>query len=176
MPVRKRLHITGPAAVFVTTAVKDWTPIFTDPPLAREVTLQLRETASHFGASIIAYVIMPSHVHALLGLKRVEELSRLMQAFKVLTTMRIVPLVSSQQRAQFGDHRKFQFWRPRFDDLIIWSEKQFRMKVEYIHNNPVKAGLCRQATDYAYSSARDWLLSEEGALPIDKSWNWQGLR
>ena len=155
MPVRKRLHITGPAAVFVTTAVKDWTPIFTDPPLAREVTLQLRETASHFGASIIAYV---------------------MQAFKVLTTMRIVPLVSSQQRAQFGDHRKFQFWRPRFDDLIIWSEKQFRMKVEYIHNNPVKAGLCRQATDYAYSSARDWLLSEEGALPIDKSWNWQGLR
>jgi putative transposase len=176
MPVRKRLHITGPAAVFVTTAVKDWTPIFTDPTLGREVALQLRETSSHFEASILAYVIMPSHVHALLGLKRIEELSRLMQAFKALTTSRVMPLLTLEQRTQFGKHRKFQFWRPRFDDLIIWSEDQFRTKTEYIHNNPVKAGLCERGQDYEFSSARDWLLGEAGTIPVDKSWSWQRSR
>jgi len=167
MPVRKRLHISGTAAAFVTTAVKDWTPILGDPTLAREVALQLRETATHFEASIMAYVIMPSHVHALLGLKRIEELSRLMQAFKALTTMRVVPLLSAGQRAEFGANRKFRFWRPRFDDLIIRSEEQFRTKVEYIHNNPVKAGLSVRRIDYRFSSARDWLLGEAGIIPID---------
>jgi putative transposase len=173
MPVRKRLPITGPAMAFVTTAVKAWTPVLSDPKIAREVALQLGETATHFEASIIAYVIMPSHVHAILGVRRIEELSRLMQAFKAITTSRIAPLMSEAQREQFGADRTYRIWRPRFDDLIIWSEKQFRLKVEYIHNNPVRAGLSGQATDYVFSSAGDWLTGEAGLLPIDKSWNWQ---
>ena len=158
---------------FVTTAVRNWTPILSDQALAREVALQLHETSSHFETSVIAYVIMPSHVHAILGLKRVQELSRLMQAFKALATMRVVPMLSSEQRAQFGADRKFQFWRPRFDDLIIWSEEQFRTKVEYIHNNAVKAALSERGIDYRFSSARDWLLGEAGVIPIDKTWSWQ---
>ena len=173
MPVRKRLQISGPATVFVTTAVRNWTPILSDQKLAREVALQLSETATHFEASIIAYVIMPSHIHALLGVKRIEDLSRLMQAFKSITTSRIAPLMSEAQRAQFGADRSYRIWRPRFDDLIIWSEKQYRVKVEYIHNNPVKAGLVGEAIDFGFSSARGWLLGDEGLIPIDKNWKWQ---
>jgi putative transposase len=158
---------------FVTTAVNGWTPVLADPILAREVALQLSETTAHFESSIIAYVIMPSHVHALLGVKRVEDLSRLMQAFKSITTSRIVPLMSETERAQFGADRAYRIWRPRFDDLIIWSEKQFRVKLEYVHNNPVRAGLAREAIDFGCSSARGWLLGEEGLIPIDKNWKWQ---
>jgi putative transposase len=155
---------------FVTTAVNGWTPVLADPTLAREVALQLSETTTHFETSIIAYVIMPSHVHALLGVKRIEDLSRLMQAFKAIATSRIVPLMSETQRAQFGANRQFRLWRPRFDDLIVRSEEQFRTKIEYIHNNPVKARLCERGWDYEFSSARDWLLGESGVIPIDKSW------
>jgi len=64
------------------------------------------------------------------------------------------------------------FWKPRFDDLIIWSEKQFRIKVNYIHNNPVKAGLVERPIDYAFSSATDWLLDKPGLVPVDKEWTW----
>lgn len=45
----------------------------------------------------------------------------------------------------------------RFDDLAIWSEKQFRIKLDYIHRNPVKAGLAGTPEGFPYSSAAAWL-------------------
>ncbi len=63
-------------------------------------------------------------------------------------------------------------WRQRFDDLVIWSEKQFRVKVEYIHSNPVRAGLAAKAEDYPLSSAGDWLCGRPGKMAVDREWNW----
>ena len=45
-------------------------------------------------------------------------------------------------------------WASRFDDVAIFSESQFRVKLDYIHNNPVKAGLAKTPEGYPYSSAR----------------------
>jgi hypothetical protein len=42
-----------------------------------------------------------------------------------------------------------------FDDLVMSSKKQFRIKLEYIHNNPAKAGLITAAVGYPYSSSRN---------------------
>ena len=61
----------------------------------------------------------------------------------------------------------------RYDDLIIISDKQFRIKLEYIHNNPVKAGLVTTAIEWPYSSARDWLTNEEGVIKVDRFFSWQ---
>jgi len=59
-----------------------------------------------------------------------------------------------------------------FDDLVISSEKQFRIKLEYIHNNPVKAGLVTTAVDYSYSSARNWVGEGKGLVEIDNDFCW----
>jgi putative transposase len=155
---------------FVTTTVKDWTPVFSDSACAQVVLRQLEETSHYFDASIAAYVIMPSHVHALLGLREIERLSQLMQSFKSLSARRILPHLTPELRGLFGES---PLWKPRYDDLIIWSEKQFKVKVEYIHNNPVKAGLAGDASDYVFSSAQDWLTDNPGPLRIDKEWTWQ---
>jgi hypothetical protein len=40
--------------------------------------------------------------------------------------------------------------------LPIFSERMFMEKVNYIHQNPVRAGLVERATDYRWSSARIW--------------------
>jgi len=50
--------------------------------------------------------------------------------------------------------RTYQIWERNSLTIDIWSEQVFLQKLEYIHNNPVKAGLCREAVDYKYSSAR----------------------
>ncbi len=60
----------------------------------------------------------------------------------------------------------------RFDDLIIQTESQLKIKMEYIHNNPVKAGLVQKAEDWMYSSAADWLTSGSGLIKIDKESQW----
>ena len=64
----------------------------------------------------------------------------------------------------------------RFDDLIIYSEKQLRIKLEYIHNNPVRAGLTENALDWKYSSAVDWLSDKKGMIDIVKDYSWLNLK
>jgi|GEM_PF-1016653 len=47
-------------------------------------------------------------------------------------------------------------WRARFNGLAITSEVQFQTKLNYIHNNPVKAGLANEAESWPFSSASCW--------------------
>ncbi|MEW5995694.1 MAG: transposase [Candidatus Zixiibacteriota bacterium] len=160
--------------VFVTTTVREWTPVFADPTCAETVLAQLVETVTFFDLALAAYVVMPTHLHAVMGLANLQQLSRIMQSFKSLAARRLRPLLRPEDMEVFDHNGRFVFWKQRFDDLVIWSEKQFRTKVEYIHNNPVRAGLVRRSVDYPYSSARDWLVGIEGRVRIDKTWGWIG--
>jgi putative transposase len=172
MGVRKRANITGPALVYITTTVKDWRPIFDDYKLAATVVNQLGGAAEFYRVTIAGYVLMPSHLHTLLGFRYIEKLSQFMQGFKILSSKKIKGMLSESDRARFTRKGKFRFWMHRFDDVIIISEKQFRIKLEYIHNNPVKSGLVRNPCDYQFSSAMDWLAGTAGLLPIDKEFSW----
>ena len=158
--------------VFVTTTVKDWIPVLADEKCAKMFIDTFRDTLVQFQISLTAYVLMPSHFHALLGFNRIEQLSEAMQSIKSISARKIKSLLSDDLLHRFSENGSFQFWRPRFDDLIIWSEEQFKVKMEYIHNNPVKGDMAKESTDYLYSSARDWLSNETGILPVDKDWNW----
>jgi putative transposase len=50
----------------------------------------------------------------------------------------------------------YQFWRQDNHAKEMWSEKFTNQKLEYIHNNPVEAGIVDKAEEYLYSSARDY--------------------
>ena len=167
MVVRKRLSISGPAVAFVTTTVFDWQPVLTRDAAAEVIVDELRKMTSFFEVSIIGYVIMPSHIHLLLGFKSIENLSKCIQTFKSISSRRIKDL-----RIRELERNDFRLWQPRFDDLIVVSEEQFKVKTEYIHNNPVKAGLTQRAEDWPYSSAVDWLTSRQGRVPVDKGFMW----
>jgi len=56
--------------------------------------------------------------------------------------------------------------------LIAYSEKQLRIKMAYIHNNPVRAALVESADDWLYSSAVDWLTTGKGLIEIDQEFRW----
>ncbi len=49
--------------------------------------------------------------------------------------------------------RKHQIWERNPLSVPIWSEAVLRQKLDYIHDNPVKAGYCTYAEDYRYSTA-----------------------
>jgi hypothetical protein len=62
-------------------------------------------------------------------------------------------------------------WMPRFDDVIIASERVFLDKLNYMHENPIRAGLVSEATDWSWSSARFWYLDEPSdALTSTTDW------
>ncbi len=58
----------------------------------------------------------------------------------------------------------------RFDDRIIGSRHMLRTVIEYIHNNPVKAGIVERAADHKYSSARNYLLNDHSVLEVITDW------
>ena len=172
MVVRKRLNFAGPGLFFVTTSVTNWLPIFQSGNLARLVVEQLAETSRFFQVSVVGYVIMPSHFHGLLGLKNVPQLAAYVQAFKSLSSRRVKQCCGSDWEKALSCSGRFALWQRGFDDLLIHSQNQLRIKLEYIHNNPVKGGLAEEAVDYLYSSAGDWLGKGGGLVGIDRDFSW----
>ena len=172
MPVSRLKEITGPGLVFVTTTAIDWHPVFKPPHIARAIAQQIAETASFLDISVVGYVVMPSHVHLLLGFPEVSLLSKAVQSFKSMTSRRLRRMDLSPYEKQLWQSGSFRLWKRRFDDVIIASETQLNRKLQYIHNNPVKAGLVREATEWEFSSARSWLIGEVGLIKIDKEYKW----
>lgn len=172
MAARTKLKLTGPAIIFITTSTQDFTPVFSDPKLADIVTNIFIEAIKYFELSLVGFVLMPTHVHALVGFKKAEMLSHFMRSFKILSSKAVKQSVNKTLYPRLFNDRRYSLWQPRYDDFVIISEKQFKIKLEYIHNNPVKAGLVENPVDWKYSSAANWLTDSQGTLPIDKNHSW----
>ena len=104
---------------------------------------------------MVGYVIMPSHVHFLAGLKNVAELSSFVKTFKSLSAGRLRQFDLGLYRDYLYRTGQFRLWKRRFDDVIIESNKQFRTKLRYIHENPVKAGLVNDALGWELKELAD---------------------
>jgi REP element-mobilizing transposase RayT len=115
--------------------------------LAQEEIAQAMLTSLRCGVSLghydlAAYAIMPNHVHALLLLKVPP--AKLMQALKGATA----------RQANLILHRTGEtFWQGESYDHWVRNDIEWRRIVNYIENNPVKAGLVQRAEDYRWSSA-----------------------
>ncbi len=110
-------------------------------------------TADEKSISIMGYVIMPNHMHLIVKTQSGgTDLSRYMHSIKG----RIRETLSGKGR----------FWENRFDDFLIRNEEQFAIKLNYIHYNPVRAGLVNEPGVWKYSSYLDWIkrISEKGIV------------
>ncbi|NTU57382.1 MAG: transposase [Chlorobiaceae bacterium] len=94
---------------------------------------------------LLAWCIMPNHLHVLIEPK--VPLSAIVQSWKSFTGR-----WAMKYGAELG-LRAPRFWMPDYWDRYIRDEKHLRSVIDYIHNNPVKAGLCRKETDWPWSSA-----------------------
>jgi putative transposase len=90
---------------------------------------------------LFAYVIMPTHAHALIAPQN-KSLIQVMRNWKSVGGYEI-----TQQRKTRGP-----LWQERYFDSIIRRIRDFWKKVEYIHQNPVEAGLVLEQGDWKWSS------------------------
>lgn len=92
--------------------------------------------------NIIAYCIMNNHTHMLIETKSIEQLSKYMQ--------RINTTYGKYYNKKYS--RVGYVFRDRYKAEGIYSEKHLYNCIKYIHNNPVKAGICNKAEEYPYSN------------------------
>jgi len=86
---------------------------------------------------------MPNHLHLLFVPQSGVTISQTLYYIKR----------GSARIIQSQEETKGRFWTRRFHDRGVRTEEQLRKSIEYIHNNPVKAGMVSQAEEYLYSSA-----------------------
>ena len=58
----------------------------------------------------------------------------------------------------------YQFWKQDNEPKVIYTPEFAAQKLEYIHNNPVDAGIVEKAEEYIYSSARDYYYGKQCGL------------
>lgn len=107
----------------------------------------VEEALIHFDGqryALHAWVVMPNHVHALLTPVAEWSLSAIVHSFKSFTAKRANQLLQ----------RSGEFWQADYFDRYVRHERQFYAALNYIEENPVKAGLVRSARDWPFSSAR----------------------
>ena len=90
-----------------------------------------------------AWVIMPNHSHILLTQFTGEHLSSIMHSIKSYTAQKVNKLLD----------RKGQFWQHDSFDRYIRGWRHFNAVVKYVEDNPVKAGLCKEASEWEFGSA-----------------------
>ena len=98
--------------------------------------------AKQFKIEIIAYALMNNHVHLLIKAEKIKSLSNYMH---------IVNQIYAQHYNRTSGHIGHVF-RDRYKSELIDTYDYFLNCVAYIHNNPVKAGLCESPADYQYST------------------------
>ena len=63
-------------------------------------------------------------------------------------------------------------WQQSFKDIPLWSAWMIWQKINYIHQNPVKAGIVKSARDYYWSSFRSFYSQDGSPLEVDHNWWW----
>ena len=125
------------------------------------------------GFHLIAWVVMPDHVHLLLWPKLPEyPVSKVLWGLKRDVARRVVSgfrdRESSMLEQILNPHRQHQFWqRGGGHDRNIFSEDEIREKIDYINMNPVRKGLVEAPVEWVWSSARWYAGDRDTGIPID---------
>ncbi len=117
---------------------------------------------------LLAWVVMPNHVHLLIRVYPGAALGKIVKSWKSFTGRKIRELQESQATRRAGARRSQEMstsarcWMREYWDRTIRYERHFQAALNYIHANPVKAGLVSLPEDWEWSSARPVNLAELG--------------
>lgn len=131
-----------------------------DPHLARTV----RDALYFFAGrryDLVAYVIMPSHFHWVFRPLEpwVNNLDERTPRERIVHSIKRHTAKECNQRLQTTG----RFWQPESYDHWVRDTAELERIVQYIEQNPVKAGLAVTAEQWEFSSAHDRL--PEGLEP-----------
>ena len=177
MSLRHRNSLTECNIFFITTTVINFLNVFKDPAVCDLLIQNIKHYRERYKFEVLAYAIMPSHLHWIVLVdKKHGTISDIMRDIKKYSAWDIMEYLTKQSKKHEGifisaakgyDDQNRKFWMPRFDDEVIRNEKMFFAKLQYIHNNPVEAGLAVRPEDYKYSSARNYVYGDQSVLEVD---------
>jgi putative transposase len=166
---RYRFHSEA-AVYFVTFSVVQWLPVFVFEESCKIVTDSFNFCHHRKGLRINAYVVMPTHLHAILFHEsfRADLLIQVVTDFRKFTGRQLSDLCDRKLpqcfaktlKSEAGDDRERKFWQTSRHPVAIENEPFWRTKFDYLHLNPCRKGLVHRAVDWRFSSASHWIESD----------------
>jgi REP-associated tyrosine transposase len=130
--------------------------LFEDTRAVAETQAHVQRTATEESFAVLAYCFMPDHVHLLVrGVTEKSDLRRFVKSSKERS--------GRTYRKRFGD----RLWQEGYFERVLRNPGDARECAEYIVNNPVRAGLVANATEYEYAAATEWTIDELTAGVLD---------
>jgi putative transposase len=171
--------IRNQAAIhFITFAVVEWVDVFTRKDYRDIVLESIKYCQTEKGLLLHCWCIMSNHLHLIASAKNLD-LSDVLRDFKKFTSKQIIVAIENNQTEsrrewmlkifrELGEKnsrkKNYQFWRQDNQPQELYSSAFIFQKINYIHNNPVEAGIVDKPEEYLYSSARDYHLTKKCGL------------
>ena len=159
---------------FITCTILHWIPIFTRTQTTEIIFNSLKFLQKEDNLVVYSYVILENHLHLIASS---DDIGLSMKKFKSFTAKEILKYLQKENAKTILDQLAFykkahktkaqyQLWQEGIAPKLIQSEKMMIDRINYIHNNPVKAGFVANPEDWIYSSARNYS-SMDYVLEID---------
>jgi REP element-mobilizing transposase RayT len=158
------------ANYFVSFATIDWVDVFIRRQYKDLMVDSLNYCVVEKKLIIYGWVIMSNHVHLIIGTDDMK-VHDIMRDLKKYTSKALIEAIKNnplESRKKWmlkmfekagsnnSNNQKYQFWQQHNMPIVLNNMEIFEQKLNYIHENPVKAGFVDSKVDYPYSSARDY--------------------
>lgn len=144
---------------FFTATILHWKPILLNDNYKDLIIDGLRFAITERRINLTAFVIMSNHIHIVWQQLPPYTKSQVQLGFMKYTAQKIKydlqktnPELLKEFKVDAKD-REYQLWKRNPLSIELFTPAVFHQKIDYIHNNPVRAGLCKLPEDYKYSSA-----------------------
>ncbi|WP_425392406.1 REP-associated tyrosine transposase [Ekhidna sp.] len=162
--------INAEGTYFLTLTVVDWVDIFTRPVYKNIIVDSLKYCQKNKGLELFAWVLMTNHLHLIARTREGHHLSDFLRDFKKFTSKQISSAINDEPESRkdwmihrlkfhvnFDETRNYQVWKEGNEAKEIHSNDFLDQKINYIHQNPVEAGIVYEPENYIYSSAIDYV-------------------
>ena len=149
--------------VFFTATILEWKHLLKQEKYKEIIANSLAFLVKEKRVEVFGFVLMSNHIHIIWRVINEQKPSEVQQSFMKYTAQMMMkdlrtnhPKVLEHFFVEAAD-RKHHIWERNPLSIEIHSNEVMLQKLNYIHHNPVKAGLCLQPEDYHYSSAAFYL-------------------
>jgi len=151
--------------------VVGWIDIFSSDVYREILISSLRHCINEKGLNVYAYVIMTNHLHLIVNSSEPFALSSIIRDFKKFTSKAIIKQITpgpesrrewmlklfSGYALETSRHKEYMFWQSGNHAIELHNSKFTWIKVNYIHDNPVRAGFVKRQEDWIYSSISNYM-------------------
>ncbi len=166
----QKLNIKKNTSYFITMTVIKWIDVFTRKNHCDAIIDSLKYCQEQKGLIVYAYCIMSNHLHLVVDVDEAFQLKDTIRDFKKFTAKKILAQIQNEPESRrawflkaFSDeaetsskHKTYKFWQVGNHAIEVFNHDFVWTKINYIHNNPVKAGYVREPHHWIYSSASNY--------------------